>query len=148
MQQVVNAALTPEVRRFLPTVIDSVQQLKKLEKMELDQIRVEKILQERFSESLEALAAIEKKLIEQMQSAQSINQRDHLLITEKLAAESQQLMTDISSRLESNLKTDKIEKEQILEKVDVVKQDIETKIEVQTLTLNTKLENVVQEKKE
>ena len=89
MQQVVNAALTPEVRRFLPTVIDSVQQLKKLEKMELDQIRVEKILQERFSESLEALAAIEKKLIEQMQSAQSINQRDHLLITEKLAAESQ-----------------------------------------------------------
>jgi len=144
----VNAALTPEVRRFLPTVIDSVQQLKKLEKMELDQIRVEKILQERFSESLEALAAIEKKLIEQMQSAQSINQRDHLLITEKLAAESQQLMTDISSRLESNLKTDKIEKEQILEKVDVVKQDIETKIEVQTLTLNTKLENVVQEKKE
>lgn len=143
-----NAALTPEVRRFLPTVIDSVQQLKKLEKMELDQIRVEKILQERFSESLEALAAIEKKLIEQMQSAQSINQRDHLLITEKLAAESQQLMTDISSRLESNLKTDKIEKEQILEKVDVVKQDIETKIEVQTLTLNTKLENVVQEKKE
>lgn len=148
MQQVVNAALTPEVRRFLPTVIDSVQQLKKLEKMELDQIRVEKILQERFSESLEALAAIEKKLIEQMQSAQSINQRDHLLITEKLAAESQQLMTDISSRLESNLKTDKIEKEQILEKVDVVKQDIESKIEVQTLTLNTKLENVVQEKKE
>ena len=57
-------------------------------------------------------------------------------------------MTDISSRLESNLKTDKIEKEQILEKVDVVKQDIESKIEVQTLTLNTKLENVVQEKKE
>lgn len=44
MKQVVDVALTPEIRKFLPTVIDSVEQLKKVDRLESVQAQMDKIM--------------------------------------------------------------------------------------------------------
>lgn len=141
MQHTVDAALTPDVRKFLPTVIDSVHQLKKVAKLEQEQVKIAKTLEERHAKSMQTISEMSKTIQEQLLVIETNSKDDYRNIVSKMSSETNDLLGHI------NLKLDKIEKERIMDKVDDIKNGVENLISEQSSQFDIKLQNVIQDKK-